>query len=87
MLSELGPEPTRRGSIHDGVVDHFLHGVAPTVATSTLVGVAAALALARAAALLLLGPLPGLLLLALLLSLLLLLLLAMLLRFSYTSVD
>ena len=51
----LGPEPTRRGSIHGGVAGHFLHGVAPSAATSTSVGAAAALALARAAALLLLS--------------------------------
>src|SRR3954471_11225530 len=55
VLQALGPEPTRRGSIHDGVAGHFLHGVAPSAATSTSVGVAAALALARAAALLLLS--------------------------------
>src|SRR3990170_1247564 len=55
MLSALGPEPTRRGSIHGGVAGHFLHGVAPSAATSKSVGVAAALALARAAALLLLS--------------------------------
>ena len=55
MLPALGPEPTRRGSIHGGVAGHFLHGVAPSAATSTSVGAAAALALARAAALLLLS--------------------------------
>ena len=55
MLPALGPEPTRRGSIHGGVADHFLHGVAPSAASSTSVGAAAALALARAAALLLLS--------------------------------
>ena len=87
MLPVLGPEPTRRGSIHGGIAVHFLHGVAPSAATSTSIGPAAALALARVAALLLLGPLPGLLLLLLALLLSLLVLLAMLLRFSYTSVD
>ena len=55
MLPALGPEPTRRGSIHGGIADHFLHGVAPSAATSTLVGVAATLALALATALLLLS--------------------------------
>src|SRR5215216_3717269 len=55
VLPALGPEPTWRGSIHGGVAGHFLHGVAPSVATSTSVGPAAALALARAAALLLLS--------------------------------
>ena len=55
MLPALGPEPTRRGSIHGGVAGHFLHGAAPSAATSTSVGAAAALALARAAALLLLS--------------------------------
>ena len=55
MLPALGPEPTRRGSIHGGVAGHFLHGVAPSAATSTSVGASAALALARAAALLLLS--------------------------------
>ena len=50
VLPALGPEPTQHGSIHGGVAGHFLHGVAPTAATSTSVG-AAALALARAAAL------------------------------------
>lgn len=53
MLSALGPEPTLCGSIHDGVADHFLHGVAPSAASSTSVGATAALALARTAALLL----------------------------------
>ena len=55
VLPALGPEPTRRGSIHGGVAGHFLHGVAPSAAMSTSVGAAAALALARAAALLLLS--------------------------------
>ena len=55
VLPALGPEPTRRDSIHGGVAGHFLHGVAPSAATSTSVGPAAALALARAAALLLLS--------------------------------
>src|SRR3954468_12553187 len=55
MLPALGPELTRRDSIHDGVVGHFLHGIAPSTATSTSVGPAAALAFARAAALLLLS--------------------------------
>ena len=55
MLPALSPEPTRHGSIHGGVAGHFLHGVAPSAATSTSVGAAAALALARAAALLLLS--------------------------------
>ena len=55
MLPTLGPEPTRRGSIHGGVAGHFLHGVAPSAAMSTSVGAAVALALARAAALLLLS--------------------------------
>ena len=55
VLPALGPEPTRRGSIHGGVAGHFLHGVAPSAATSTSVGPVAALALARAAALLLLS--------------------------------
>ena len=55
MLLVLGPEPTRRNSIQGGVAGHFLHGVAPSAATSTSVGAAAALALARAAALLLLS--------------------------------
>ena len=55
VLPALGPKPTRHGSIHGGVAGHFLHGVAPSAATSTSVGVAAALALARAAALLLLS--------------------------------
>ena len=31
MLPALGPEPTRRGSIHGGVTGHFLHGVLRTV--------------------------------------------------------
>ena len=55
VLPALGHEPTRRSSIHGGVAGHFLHGVAPSAATSTSVGAAAALALARAAALLLLS--------------------------------
>ena len=55
VLLALGPKPTRRESIHSGVTGHFLHGVAPSAATSTSVGAAAALALARAAALLLLS--------------------------------
>ena len=55
VLPALGPELTRHGSIHGSVADHFLHGVAPSAATSTSVGAAAALALARAAALLLLS--------------------------------
>ncbi len=55
VLPALGPEPTRHGSIHGGVAGHFLHGVAPSAATSTSVGAAAALALARAAALLFLS--------------------------------
>ena len=90
VLPALGPEPTRRGSIHGGVAGHFLHGIAPSAATSTSVGAAAAFSSRlRFCSALALGPLPGLLLLLLLLALLLslLLLLAMLLRFSYTSVD
>ena len=55
VLPALGPEPTRRGSIHGGVAGHFLHGVAPSATTSTSVGPAAALALACAATLLLLS--------------------------------
>ena len=55
VLPALGPEPTRRGSIHRDVAGHFLHGVAPSATTSTSVGAVAALALARAAALLLLS--------------------------------
>ena len=55
VLPALGPEPTRRGSIHGGIAGHFLHGVAPWAATSTSVGHASDLALARAAALLLLS--------------------------------
>src|SRR3954470_12246098 len=55
VLQALGPEPTRRGSIHGGVAGHFLHGVAPSATTSTSVGPAATLALARATALLLLS--------------------------------
>ena len=44
VLPALGPEPTRRGSIHGGVAghflhggvaSHFLHGVAPSAAKST----------------------------------------------------
>ncbi len=35
MLPALGPEPTRRSSIHSGVAGHFLHSVAPSAATST----------------------------------------------------
>ena len=55
VLPALGPEPTRRDSIHGGVAGHFLHDVAPSAATSTSVEAAAALALAHAAALLLLS--------------------------------
>ena len=55
MLLTLGPEPTRRVSIHGGVAGHFLHDVAPSAVTSTSVGDAAALALACAFALLFLS--------------------------------
>ena len=55
VLPALDPELTRRGSIHAGDAGHFLHGVAPSAATSRSVGAATALALARAAALLLLS--------------------------------
>jgi hypothetical protein len=37
VLLALGPEPTWHGSIHGGVTGHFLHGVAPSAATSTSV--------------------------------------------------
>ena len=87
VLPALGPEPTRRGSIHGVVAGHFLHGVAPSAATSRSYYCFSSHS--RCCSALALGPLPGLLLLLLLLALLLslLLLLAMLLRFSYTSVD
>ena len=55
VLSALGPPPTRCDSTHGGVARHFLHGVAPSAATSTSVGPTAALVLARAATLLLLS--------------------------------
>ena len=86
MLSALGPEPTRCGSIHGGGADHFLHG-GRSLGSDIHISRSCCCfsSRSRCCSALALGPLPGLLLLALLLSLLLLL--AMLLQFSYTSVD